>query len=181
MYYRDPTLAAGQPMPGRYHPPQPDKYPLNRLTTPRTGLILRIVGGVLIVAAIWGSLVHYFGPTSTVQSFMYATLVTADGHATYSMLCPQVQAKVTQAQVQAYLDTFKVPPPDALATSDLTYTLANENFFGDAHVRVTGDAYVDTRAKYLVAYDDPARNLLTLQASGLGWCLTKTNLTVIAP
>jgi hypothetical protein len=177
---RDPTFPSAWPLPGRYQPPQPDQHPLNRLATPQLGLILRVVAGLVIIGAIWGSLVHYFGPTSTVQAFMQASLVSADGHTTYSMLCPQAQAKVTQSQVQAYLDTFKVAPQLA-SNLDLTYTLVDENVFGDAHVRVTGGAFVDERAKNVVAFDDPAKNLLTLQTSGLGWCLTASNLRITAP
>jgi hypothetical protein len=178
---RDPTIPYFQPLPGRYRPPQPDKYPLNRLATPRIGLILRVVAGCLIIAAIWGSYVHYTGPTSTLEAFMQASLVADDGHTAYSFLCPEAQAKVTQSQVQAYLDTFKVDPALANASiGALTYTMVDENFFREAHVRVSGDATVDDRAKNVVAFDDPTKNLLTLQSAGIGWCLTDGNLTISA-
>jgi hypothetical protein len=182
MLQRDPTIPYFQPRPGQYRPPQPDKYPLNRLSMPQTGLILRIVAGCLIIGAIWGSLVHYFGPVSTVQAYMQASLVAADGHAAYSILCPEAQATVTQSQMQAYLDTFRLDPALANASiAALTHTLVDESFFREAHVRVSGSASVDDRAKKVVAFGDPAKNVLIVQASGLGWCLTDSNLTVSSP
>lgn len=144
----------------------------------RAGLIVGLVVVALLIAVAGVAVLHYFGPVSTVQAFFKASLVSYDGQSAYATLCPEAQAKLSESQLQATLDRAKsIESPWNLA--NVTYTLVDENLFGDAHVRIGGSATATVNGQLQTFnFNLPDKDIFTLHSAGLGWCLTDTNLTL---
>lgn len=178
MIQRDPTIPFFQPMPGRYVPPKPDtsgrpkSAPQSWPRRPRATLIYTVVALVLLVAG--AAVVHYAGPTEQAQSFVDDAYRTLDARAAHDLLCPDAQATIGEAQLQSEFDQHRGEGPANLAS--VIFNLVSEDFFGEAQVAVGGVAILGSADQPQYLSFDPDKNLLTLRSTGLGWCLTASNL-----
>jgi hypothetical protein len=149
--------------------------PSPRRSGPNRGLIIGLVAGVIVLALIGLSIFHYTGPTRTVQGFLNDFFVSSNASDAYHQLCPDTQAKVSMNDIQTTLDGVKAVGT-AIDISGVTYSLVDENFFGDAHVRVGGTIAVTINGQRQTTPVTGLNNLVTLHTAGLGWCI-ETNPT----
>jgi hypothetical protein len=101
-------------------------------------------------------------------------LVTFDIPSAYALLCPDVQAQYPESQMQAAMDTYTASYSVA-NMSHLTYTLVGESLT-TAQVRWGGSYTVNYQGQGITfhLHDTPQHtNIYTLDASGLGWCLSQ--------
>lgn len=180
-----PYYGPNQPYPGSgpyYAPSQPYPPVATLPPTPprrsRAGLIIGLVAGVLVIAVVAVGLIHYFGPTNTVQTFFHDAYVTYDGQGVYNLLCSDAQAQVGESQIETALAAFQAKSAGSYNIANLTYTLVNEDFFGEANVRVGGSLTGTFQGQPItLSFINPTTSTLTLRSTGLGWCLTSNNLS----
>jgi hypothetical protein len=182
-----------QPYPGYgagYGTPQPSQQPYPGYSAPsqqpygygtppataKAGLssnaIRGLVAGGVALLLIILAVVHYNGPTATVQGYINDIFVSGNASDAFSRLCPSNQAKTSVSQIQRSIDTIRTGGL-SYDTSGLTYTLIDENFFGTAHVRLGGTIAItfqgQTRSGPLNS--NSSNSQVALQSSGLGWCI----------
>jgi hypothetical protein len=142
--------------------------------TPKKGGAGRIIAVVLVLVvaavAVLGYL-HYNGPIDTVKGYFNNTFVTFDGTAAYNSICSDAKDRPTSvAAMQQEIDQAK-----AVGTFDIskiTYSLASENFFSDASVKLGGTITVKTTAGGQVGPTSlPVSGTFGLKSTGFGWCL----------
>lgn len=139
----------------------------------RRRLVLALAAAVLIAAITAGTLARYNAPTGTMRAFYQADL-NFDVQATYALLCPDVQARLPISRLRALADTYASKSGN-YDLSHLTFTLLDENVL-DASVRVGGYyTYRDftDNSNHTVTFDQSSLNVHRIEASGLGWCLSK--------
>ena len=142
-----------------------------RRMRPRT-VVLCIMAGVVAIALSSLAIIHYTSPTATVRSYITDLLVAQDAKSGYALLCANAQAKTPLSQVQTVVDENKALAPIHLG--GLSYTLTDENFFGAAHVRVSGAITFSLNGIIQKMPISIAAKPITLHASGLGWCLAES-------
>ena len=136
-----------------------------------------IIGGVIALGLVALSIFHYTGPTRTVQSFMNDFFVSGNADDAHRQLCSDTQAKVTVSQMQDAIHLIKTLGT-SVDISGLTYTLADENFFGDAHVRIGGTLSLTIGGQKQSIPLTGLSSLVTLHSSGLGWCIENAPTTL---
>ena len=129
-----------------------------------TSRILLLGGSVVLLVALIGVIVRYFGPTTTVHNFFsdvgqqqYANAVL--------LMCPDQQDNMRQLFAPLNQPGLKFDP------AKMTYDLQDENL-STAHVRAHGTMTIS----YTILNNTTAVSLmldesLTLLSSGLGWCI----------
>jgi hypothetical protein len=141
-----------------------------RRSGPHRGLIISLIAGVLVLVLIGLVAFRYTGPTRTVQNYVNDLMVNFNAGAAYQQLCSDVQPKISIAQLQSFINASRKLDTSYDATG-VTYTLVDENFFGDAHVRVGGTISVTAdghKQSYPMSGIGP---LLILHSAGIGWCI----------
>lgn len=151
-------------------PPSPPKTGMSRSTI--NGLV---AGGVVLLLIIL-AVVHYNGPTGTVQGYYNDLFISGNASDAYGRLCADAQAQTSVSKIQAGINALKTGGT-SYDISGLTYSTVDENFFGIAHVRLGGSFTVTLAGKTqtLPVTSSNANPDLILQSSGLGWCLTEAN------
>ena len=137
------------------------------------GLIIGLAAGVIVLVLIGLSVFHYTGPTRTVQGFLNDFFVSSNAIDAYHQLCPDTQAKVSINDIQTAVDGVKAVGT-TIDISGVTYSLVDENFFGDAHVLVGGNISVTINGQKQTAPVTGLNNQVTLHSAGLGWCIETT-------
>lgn len=160
------------------------QYPATDLSQPGTppsrsgpnrGLIFGLIGGVLVLALLGAAGFHYIGPTRTVKSFFDDYFVSLNASNAYHQLCSDTQTKVSVDDLQTAINLFK-STGSSVDTSGLTYSLVDESFFGDAHVRLGGKLTITVAGQKQSEPITGDNTLITLHSAGLGWCIA-TDLT----
>jgi hypothetical protein len=163
-----------------YQPPKPDTSGHPKTAPQPTkkrikGLLIDLLIPLILLAG-WGAVAHYLGPEGAAQSFVDASYRTFDAYSAYSALCPEAQASMTQSRLQTDLDQRRAAFGPA-NIAGVRFTIVDSNFFAEAHVLVDGAATIgDIATGQVIAFGDPTSDVLTLHASGIGWCLMATNL-----
>jgi len=130
------------------------------------------MAGAVIVVLSSLAIIHYTSPSTTVRNYLTDLLVDQDAKSGYALLCASTQAKTSLKQVQIVVDENKALAPIHL--DGLSYRLADENFFSDAHVRVSGSITYSLNGSIQKMPIPIAAKPISLHTSGLGWCLTES-------
>jgi hypothetical protein len=166
-------------MEGSFMQPQ-QTIPYNPPPRRSTGRRWLLIGGItaLIVVILGGlAIYHYTGPTRTVQRYFEDIVKTFNASDAYASLCPAQQSQTSVSQIQNAIDLEKsVETKGSFDFSGVTYTLADENFFGDAHVRLGGSYSVNVlgvKQKFPIGSQQ-----IKVHSNGLGWCVSDSNAVV---
>ena len=144
--------------------------PPSRASRLKRGIIIGLIPGVIVLAVFLLAIIHYTGPTRTLQSFEKSLLVDANAGATYQQLCSDIRATSSVEQIQLLLNASKAAGY-SYDLSGLTYSLVDEDFFAVAHVRLGGvvtEALNGQKHPIPITGND---SIITLRSSGLGWCV----------
>ncbi len=145
--------------------------PTRQRWRPRIVMVYALIGALVIVLSSL-AIVHYSGPPATVRTYLSDLLEKQDAKSGYGMLCNSTRSQISLDQVQAIVDENRALAPIHLA--GLTYTLLDENFFGDAHVRVSGKITFSFNGNIQNTPIPAAAKPITVRTAGLGWCLTES-------
>jgi hypothetical protein len=137
----------------------------------RTVMLCLMAGAVVVVLSSL-AIIRYTSPSATVRSYLTDLLVNHDAKSGYALLCASTQAQTPLSQVQIVVDENKALAPIHLG--GLSYTLVDENFFGDAHVRVSGAITYSLNGSTQKTPISIVSKPITLHTSGLEWCLTES-------
>jgi hypothetical protein len=142
---------------------------------------------VVLVVALPVFVVRYNAPADTMRQFWQAVVDANDpdasDHATaaqtaWQFFCPDVQAKVSESQLQAYYGANYQQGKD-FDTYNQTYRIIDETLT-EAHVRLGGSytyTSISTGQSQTYTWDPNASaNVIALSASGSTWCVTQDAL-----
>jgi hypothetical protein len=139
----------------------------------RKRLLIGVMALALVAALVEGAVARYNGPVGVMRTFFqkdFAYDVTGE----YALLCPDVQAKVSESAIRASV-AAKSSQYGNFDLSHMTFTLLNEDLL-DATVQVGGSytfhSFVDD-SEHTFTYNGSSGNIHFIKASGLGWCLTQ--------
>ncbi len=169
-----------QRRPEVYQPPQPDTTGRPK-SAPQSkkrrikGLLIDLLIPLILLAG-WAAVAHYLGPEGPAKTLVDASYRTFDAHSAFSALCPEAQASIPLSRLQADLDQRRATLGPA-NISGVRFTIEDSNYLTEAHVLVDGAATIgDIATGQVIAFGDRTKDVLTVHASGLGWCLTADNL-----
>jgi len=136
---------------------------------PNRGLIIGLSVVVLVIALIGLAAYHNTDPTRTVQRFDNDIFISANARDAYNQLCPDSQAQLPVQAIQSLINLGK-SEGISYDISGQTYSLVDEHFFGDAHVRIGGTITVTING---TKHTTPAgsSSIITLHSAGFGWCM----------
>jgi len=164
-------------------PPKPPRQPLSRKA--RWGIIAGVIAGVLLLSLGGFGVARYNSAASTVRQWAQdefdvldqntpATVRDSASQGMWQLYCPDVQARVSESQLQAFNESYN-SGGENLDSSNLHFTVVDWSLT-EAHVRESG-SYDYTRvsdgARETITVSTSSDNVHTLSASGLGWCLTE--------
>jgi hypothetical protein len=159
---------------GYEQPAPPAMTTISNKSKANPRLIIALVAGALVIILAVLAIVHYYGPSNTVQSYLNNLLVKQDASSTYSNLCSDAQSQTSISQIQASINILKATSIK-YDISAVTYHIANENFFGTAQVQLGGFVTITgagAAQKFPISGGTMTTTVITTRASGLGWCIT---------
>ncbi len=125
-----------------------------------------IIAAVVVIAASY-AVVHYTGPMGVVQSYVRNVLINGDANAAYAALCHKVQTEFSKDQMQTVINDAK-QEGQSEDFAQITYYMEDENFFGSAHVQVSGPQTNSIQGQRQVATTTVE---VTLDSTFVGWCI----------
>lgn len=160
-YYPDMNPAySGGPTPGYAPPPARRRSPI---------IPIAIVAGVVIVALIIGVVVRYNGPISVSKAFVQ-NLFQFDSAATLKQVCTTPDAAKLRQEVSASNISSQTLPKITADISQLAFTITSESLTS-AKVSFSGKVTLKS-ASGASSGSQPASGALSLDASGLWWCVS---------
>ena len=145
----------------------------------------RVIGGIVVGLVVFGLLggavwYHATQPVRTVQQMFQDFAVRYDANATLNAVCPSARndtsyQNLNQEVPQSIALLKNVSAVVTLDVSHLTYTIAQESFFGKAQVRIGGAITLKNLQSGLsVQYpfsQVPQGQVAVLESQGIGWCI----------